>query len=346
MSERNFITHHIGGGGLCWHLPERYINLKPVSYGSFGCVCSAKDTLTNCQVAIKLLKKPFDVLELAKRTYRELAVLSHMKHENVVHLVDAFSNQKSIDEFEDLYLVMPFMPIDLARVLQNESLDDEQILLFSYQILRGLKYIHGAKILHRDLKPANIIVNEDLELQIADFGLARNVENLRDNRSYVMTRSYRAPEVLTKWLDYNETVDIWSAACIFVEMKTGTPLFNDILKVQQVRHILQVTGKPDEIMMQKISSQHSCSYIENMDVPQKSNLAEIFPWACAELLDLLARMLELDPDRRLKAAEALEHPYFQRYHDDENEEVGTPWEDPLLEEISLTEDEWKGTFLF
>lgn len=68
-----------------------------------------------------------------------------------------------------------------------------------------VQYIHGAKILHRDLKPANIIVNEDLELKIADFGLARNAFSLVDNGSYVTTRAYRAPEVLTKWMDYNET---------------------------------------------------------------------------------------------------------------------------------------------
>ncbi|VDO08731.1 unnamed protein product [Rodentolepis nana] len=320
MSERNFIPHHLGGGGLCWHLPERYIELNP-------------DTVTNRRVAIKLLKKPFDVLELAKRTYRELAILSHLRHENVIHLIDAFSNQKSMDEFEDLYLVMPFMPIDLACVLQTDSLDDEQILLFSYQILRGLKYIHGAKILHRDLKPANIIVNEDLDLRIADFGLARNTENLKDNISYVMTRTYRAPEVLT--------IDIWSAACIFVEMKTRVPLFNDMVKPQHFKHILQITGKPDEIMMKKISSDHSRSYIEDDDVPEKPNLVEIFPWASDELRDLLSRMLELDPDRRLKAAEALEHPYFQTYHDEKNEEVGTPWEDPLLVKNLSTEIEWK-----
>ncbi|VUZ47423.1 unnamed protein product [Hymenolepis diminuta] len=256
MTERNFITHHIGGGGLCWYLPERYIELKPVSYGSFGSVCSAWDTVTNHQVAIKLLKRPFDVLELAKRTYRELAILSHLKHENVVHLIDAFTNQKSVEDFEDLYLVMPFMPIDLGRVLKNESLDDEQILLFSYQILRGLKFIHGAKILHRDLKPANIIVNEDLELKIADFGLARSAFSLIDSGSYVTTRAYRAPEVLTKWMDYDERVDIWSAGCIFVEMKIGTPLFGDLLKPQLIKHILQVTGGPDEIMMQKINSEY------------------------------------------------------------------------------------------
>ncbi|VUZ47424.1 unnamed protein product [Hymenolepis diminuta] len=142
-------------------------------------------------------------------------------------------------------------------------------------------------------------------------------------------------------MDYDERVDIWSAGCIFVEMKIGTPLFGDLLKPQLIKHILQVTGGPDEIMMQKINSEYSRSYIKNMDIPPKLNMADIFPWASAELLDLLSKMLELDPDRRLKASEALKHPYFQKYHDEENEEVGTPWRDPLLDEVSLTENEWR-----
>ncbi|KAM7543131.1 hypothetical protein Aperf_G00000004568 [Anoplocephala perfoliata] len=339
MSERRFNPNYVAS--MCWYLPDRYSEIRPVSHGSFGYVCSAKDSVSNRLVAIKLLKRPFDVIELAKRTYRELVVLSHMKHENVVHLIDAFSSQKTLEEFTDLYLVMPYMPLDLRRVIKNQVIDDEQIQIFAYQILRGLKYIHGAKILHRDLKPENIIVNEDLELQIADFGLARNAENLRDNKSYVMSRSYRAPEVMAKWMDYNETVDIWSAGCIFVEMKTRIVLFGDRSQQHQIRHFLRVTGKPDEIMMAKIKSESIRAFIESMDAPSEPSYAELFPWASPELLDLLSKMLELDPDRRLTAPEALKHPYFAKYHDDEIEEEGTPWEDPLLDEISLSENEWK-----
>lgn len=103
LAERNFIPNHVAG--MFWYLPERYTEVRPVSHGSFGYVwwvtfrvsflvllqnktiicnfSSARDKISNRQVAIKLLKRPFDVMELAKRTYRELVVLSHMKHENV-----------------------------------------------------------------------------------------------------------------------------------------------------------------------------------------------------------------------------------------------------------------------
>jgi len=85
------------------------------------------------------------------------------------------------------------------------------------------KYVHSANVIHRDLKPSNILVNENCDLKICDFGLARITDI--EMTGYVSTRYYRAPEIMLTWQHYDKAVDIWSVGCIFAEMLIGQPLF-------------------------------------------------------------------------------------------------------------------------
>ncbi|XP_023620548.1 mitogen-activated protein kinase 13 [Myotis lucifugus] len=117
---------------------------------------------------------------------------------------------------------MPFMQTDLQKIMGMEFSEDK-IQYLVYQMLKGLKYIHSAGVIHRDLKPGNLAVNEDCELKILDFGLARHAD--AEMTGYVVTRWYRAPEVILSWMHYNQTVDIWSVGCIMAEMLTGKTLF-------------------------------------------------------------------------------------------------------------------------
>ncbi|RXG57190.1 Mitogen-activated protein kinase 14B [Armadillidium vulgare] len=121
------------------------------------------------------------------------------------------------------YLVTPLMGADLNNIVKTQKLTDDHVQFLVYQVLRGLKYIHSAGIIHRDLKPSNIAVNEDCELKILDFGLARPTES--EMTGYVATRWYRAPEIMLNWMHYNQTVDIWSVGCIMAELLTGRTLF-------------------------------------------------------------------------------------------------------------------------
>ncbi len=116
------------------------------------------------------------------------------------------------------------METDLATIIKSDQpISDEHIQFFLYQILRGLKYLHSCGILHRDLKPRNLLVNSNCDLKICDFGLARPVipslitlsTQLTD---YIVTRWYRAPEVILSQKQYSGAVDVWSCGCILAEL--------------------------------------------------------------------------------------------------------------------------------
>ncbi len=111
---------------------------------------------------------------------------------------------------------------------------------FLYQLLRGLKYIHSANVLHRDLKPSNLLVNANCELKIADFGLARTTSDTNFMTEYVVTRWYRAPELLLNCSEYTEAIDVWSVGCIFMELLNRKPLFPGKDYVQQLVLITEV----------------------------------------------------------------------------------------------------------
>ncbi|XP_063319235.1 mitogen-activated protein kinase 14A isoform X3 [Pelmatolapia mariae] len=239
-----------------WEVPERYQRLTPVGSGAYGSVCSAIDMETGLKVAVKKLSRPFQSIVHAKRTYRELRLLKHMKHENVIGLLDVFTPATSLKDFTDVYLVTHLMGADLNNIVKCQKLTDDHVQFLIYQILRGLKYIHSAGIIHRDLKPSNLAVNEDCELKILDFGLARHTDD--EMTGYVATRWYRAPEIMLNWMHYNMTVDIWSVGCIMAELLTGRALFPGTDHIDQLKLIMLLVGKPGPELLKKISSESPC----------------------------------------------------------------------------------------
>ncbi|KAI5693213.1 hypothetical protein M8J75_011151 [Diaphorina citri] len=197
-----------------WEVPERYQMLTSVGSGAYGQVCSALDSVSGVKVAIKKIARPFQSAVHAKRTYRELRMLKHMNHENVIGLLDVFHSNTCLADFKNVYM---------------------------------------------DLKPSNIAVNEDCELKILDFGLARPTEN--EMTGYVATRWYRAPEIMLNWMHYNQTVDIWSVGCIMAELITGRTLFPGQDHIHQLNLIMEMLGTPPAEFMAKISSDSVSSYL-------------------------------------------------------------------------------------
>ncbi|KAL2308975.1 hypothetical protein Nmel_005152, partial [Mimus melanotis] len=275
---------------------------------------SAYDTKTRQKVAVKKLSRPFQSLIHARRTYRELRLLKHMKHENVIGLLDVFTPATSIENFNEVYLVTNLMGADLNNIVKCQKLTDDHIQFLIYQLLRGLKYIHSAGIIHRDLKPSNLAVNEDCELRILDFGLARQTDD--EMTGYVATRWYRAPEIMLNWMHYNQT------------------------DIDQLKRIMEVVGTPSSELLKKISSEHARKYIESLPHMPQQDLKAVFRGANPLAVDLLEKMLILDSDKRITASEALAHPYFVQYHDPDDEPEAELY-DESIENKERTVDEWK-----
>uniref|UniRef100_A0A673N4F4 mitogen-activated protein kinase n=1 Tax=Sinocyclocheilus rhinocerous TaxID=307959 RepID=A0A673N4F4_9TELE len=305
-----------------WEVPVRYQNLSPVGSGAYGTVCSAYDEKTGLKVAVKKLSRPFQSIIHAKRTYRELRLLKHMKHENVIGLLDVFTPATSLEEFNDVYLVTHLMGADLNNIVKCQKLTDDHVQFLIYQILRGLKYIHSADIIHRDLKPSNLAVNEDCELKILDFGLARHTDD--EMTGYVATRWYRAPEIMLNWMHYNMTENC----------------FSKLDDIDQLKLIMLLVGTPGPELLMKISSESARTYINSLPQMPKRNFADVFIGANPQAVDLLEKMLVLDTDKRITAAEALAHPYFAQYHDPDDEPEAEPF-DQSFESQELDIEEWK-----
>eukprot|EP00644_Phytophthora_capsici_P008489 jgi/Phyca11/506484/fgenesh2_kg.PHYCAscaffold_20_\ len=199
--------------------------IKAVGQGAYGCVIAASDTETGQALAIKNIPNAFNDLIDAKRILREIRLMRHLNHPNLVNLLDLL-RPPTLQEFNDVYIVTDLMETDLHRVIHsNQSISDDHVQYFLYQMLVAINYVHSAEVLHRDLKPSNILVNSDCDLKLCDFGLARGIQGMDSGLTeYVVTRWYRAPELLLS-SKYDKQMDVWAIGCILAEMLGRRPLF-------------------------------------------------------------------------------------------------------------------------
>ncbi|KAJ5118940.1 mitogen-activated protein kinase Hog1 [Penicillium atrosanguineum] len=320
--------------GVNFELTARYSEPQPVELDAFGLMCSAKDSISHQLVAIKKLAKPFGSAMLAKQALRELKLSTHLQHENIIGLVDVFISPK-----EDLYIVTELMWTNLQRIIGKGPIDNDFSKYFLYQIMRGLKYVHSAGIIHRDLKPSSILINENCDLRIGDFGHAR----LRDHQmtGYVSTRYYRAPEIMLTWQEYTEKVDIWSTGCIFAEMLRGVPLFPATSHADQFSLFVKLLGNPEERMVETIKNKHTRSFVQSLPKCKRESLPDVFPDLDQDAMGLLEQMLNFDVEIRTNARDALSHPYLAPYHDPEDEPVvKTPF-DWSFDNAEVSIETWK-----
>ncbi|ETW06990.1 CMGC/MAPK protein kinase, variant [Aphanomyces invadans] len=156
-----------------WECGDQYKFVRPMGQGSYGQVAEAYDTVRNTRVAIKRVINVFDRAQDCIRLFREIYILRHVRHSNLVTMIDVIP-PKDYDSFRDLYLVFEYADTDLQKLFcLPQYLNIRHVQVFLHQLLQGVKHMHECAIVHRDLKPANILLNETLSLKICDFGLAR-----------------------------------------------------------------------------------------------------------------------------------------------------------------------------
>ncbi|CAG8083429.1 unnamed protein product [Penicillium nalgiovense] len=291
-----------GSAGTIWYIT--HISILPNSLLTKN--SSAHDSIANSKVAIKKFRG-HSVLQLWP---------------SLINMTDIF-----ISPSEDLYIVTDCMMTDLHHLLRASSkpLECQFIQFFTYQMLRGLEYIHLAGVIHRDLKPSNILINDNCDLKICDFGLAR--EQDAQMTGYVATRYYRAPEIMFTWQNYNYAVDMWSVGCILAEMIIGKVLFPGRNHVHHFVWITELLEKPSEEVMKRVYSKSTLEFVDLLPKKESFGLTSILGDADPQdiltfiAIDLVEKMLNVDPHGRITTADAIKHPYVVTYQDSDDEPV-------------------------
>lgn len=286
--------------------PSSFQQLEKLGEGTYATVFKGRNRQTGDLVALKEIH--LDSEEGTPSTaIREISLMKELKHKNIVSLHDVIHTENK------LMLVFEYMDKDLKKYMDTHgdrgALSPAIIKSFMHQLLLGIDFCHTNRVLHRDLKPQNLLINTKGQLKLADFGLARAFGipvNTFSNE--VVTLWYRAPDVLLGSRTYNTSIDIWSAGCIMAEMYTGRPLFPGTTNEDQLMRIFRIMGTPSERTWPGIS-QYS-EYNQNFQIYATQDLRTILPQISLNGIDLLQRMLQLRPELRISAFEALQHPWF------------------------------------
>lgn len=326
-----------------FEVDSRYQIGRRLGKGAFGVLAEGLDLVSNVPVAVKRVSYALEDAITSKAMLREIRMMRHFKHENILSLKDIMTPPMD-SPWSDVYLVLDLMDTDLHYVLHSQqALSQQHVQWVIYQLCRGLKAIHSCNVLHRDLKPSNLLINRNVDLKIADFGLARGVDASRSplRRSgkdaaesvclvedaaeqppvahtplteYVVTRWYRAPELLVQNREYDQGVDLWSVGCILAECLSRTVLLPGKDYLHQTKLIVEALGvPPPEVLARTVENVAAREYISaagrtlSCRPPAERMPAESDPLA----LDLMTRLLAFDSKDRPSATEALDHSYFR-----------------------------------
>ncbi|KAL9102023.1 MAG: hypothetical protein Q9163_002778 [Psora crenata] len=284
-------------------------NESVVGSGTYGKVFKAIHVYTKNLTALKKIRMDGEKDGFPVTAIREIKILQSLKHENVVSL------QEVMVELNECFMVFEYLSHDLTGLLHHPTFKLEQAHKkhLGRQLFEGLNYLHRRGVLHRDIKAANILVSSHGQLKIADFGLARFYakRGKADYTNRVITIWYRAPELLLGETQYGPAVDIWSAACVMIEVFTKHAIFpGDGGEINQLDKIYNVLGTP---MKSDWPGLVDVAWFELLQptVRKLNRFAEKYQDRLTPAaFDLLSAMFLYDPNKRPTASDVLEHPYF------------------------------------
>ncbi|KAM9893022.1 hypothetical protein OXX69_011841, partial [Metschnikowia pulcherrima] len=282
---------------------QTYTKDKKVGEGTYAVVYVGKQVKTNRKIATKEIKTGLFKDGLDMSAIREVKYLKELRHQNVIELIDVFMSHDN-----NLNLVLEFLPCDLEVLIKDQSIvfKSSDIKSWLLMTLRGLHHCHRNFILHRDLKPNNLLLAPDGQLKIADFGLARAFGNANEDFTpKVVTRWYRAPELLFGAKHYTGAVDLWAVGIIFAELMLRTPYLPGKDDLDQLEVTFKALGTPTEQVWPNVSNLPLYNALRVYPLPSRQELRNRFSAATEKALDLMISLTQLDPSKRCDSTQAL-----------------------------------------
>ena len=300
-------------------MKKKYDVIGVVGEGAYGIVYKCKNKETGKYVAIKKFKETED--ELVQKTMkRELKMLQQLKHPNIVEFQESFTHKGN------LFLVFEYCEKNLLEVLEEspDGLSPKLIKSFVYQMCKAIAYMHKNNMIHRDIKPENLLIDENLNLKLCDFGFARKVRLNKNNNNvdemtdYVATRWYRSPELLLSGGIYGPDVDYWAVGCIMGELADGNPMFPGENETDQINCIIKILGNlPEELVnmfyKNPIYEGKKLINISKPETIERRYMEKLGPTA----IDFMKGLLQLDPKKRLNSETVFKHRYFAPFMKEE-----------------------------
>ncbi|KAF9762391.1 putative cell division protein kinase [Nosema granulosis] len=280
---------------------KSYQKIRQICNGTYGSVYKVEDPATNKTYAMKHLMKKmcFDMNGFSILYIREITILKRISHKNIIKLIEVTKG----DDVTDLSLVMEYCDMDLKTFIYTvKEIPYNTITFIFKQLIEGICYLHEKKIIHRDLKPSNILLNFDGTIKIGDFGLARQYTPKMTN--LVVTLWYRSIELLLGLDEYDYSIDVWSLACIFVELVNGKPLFPGEGELDQINQIMKNLGYIDKEDFKGLKIEH-LDIIKDNNIYNSSEIENKIASIPSDGKQVIRKMLQYDPRKRMKAHEIL-----------------------------------------